>query len=221
MKRFIFSSIGKKIILSLTGAFLMIFLLLHVSLNLTALYSRELYAAVCEFMDKSLLVQIMVPVLASGFIFHIVFSIWIELRNCAARPRSMRYRVPCKAKTASWASNNMLVLGLVVLGFLALHFFHFWSKMQLQHMLGHDGASAYDLVVATFSKWYYCVLYIIWLAAISYHVSHGLWSAFQTLGMNNKAWLPRLKMLGKIYAVIIFLAYIIIPIYFYLGLYKE
>lgn len=220
MKRFIFSSVGKKIILSLTGSFLIIFLALHVSLNLTALHSRELYAIVCDFMDKSLLVQTMVPVLAAGFLFHIVFSIWIEFRNLAARPRDMRYLVTCKSKTASWASNNMLLLGLIVLGFLVLHFFHFWSKMQLQHMLGNEGANAYDLLVLLFSKWYYCVLYIGWMAAIYFHLCHGFWSAFQTLGMSNKAWLPRLKLLGRIYATLIFFAYILIPIYFFLGLQK-
>ena len=204
--------------MSLSGLFLVIFLVVHLLLNLTALYSRELYELVCEFMDTNILVQIMVPVLALGFIVHIIFSMVIELKNQTARP--VQYLTPNKAKTSSWASKNMFVLGLIVLGFLGLHFFHFWAKMQLQSFLGGEPANAYDLLVALFSKWYYCVLYVIWLCALYFHISHGFWSAFQSIGMDNAKWIPRLQFLAKVYATVVTLAFISIPVYFFLGLQK-
>jgi len=205
--------------MSLSGLFLVVFLVVHLLLNLAALYSRELYEMACEFMDTNMFVQIMVPVLASGFIVHILCSIVIELKNQTARP--VKYLVTNKAKAASWASKNMFALGLIVLGFLALHFCHFWAKMQMQHFLGNEPANAYDLLVVIFSKWYNCVLYIIWLGALYFHVSHGFWSAFQSIGMNTSTWLPRLQFLAKVYAVVVTLAYIAIPIYFFFGFYKS
>ncbi|MDR0391968.1 MAG: succinate dehydrogenase cytochrome b subunit [Planctomycetaceae bacterium] len=214
MINFIFSSIGKKLIMSLSGLFLVIFLVVHVSLNMTALFSRKAYEIACQFMDSNLLVQILVPVLAMGFIVHIICSALITLKNQNARP--VKYLVANKAEASSWASKNMFVLGVIVLGFLGLHFFHFWAKMQLQHILGNDGENAYDLLVALFSKWYYCVLYIVWVIALYFHISHGFWSAFQSIGANNSKWLPRLKLAAKIYAIIITLAFISIPIYFFL-----
>ncbi len=216
MIAFLCSSIGKKLIMSLSGLFLVVFLVVHVLLNLAALVSRELYELACEFMDTNFFVQILVPVLALGFIVHIICSIIIELQNQTARP--VKYLATNKAKAASWASKNMFVLGLIVLGFLGLHFFHFWSKMQLQSFLGNDPANAYDLLVELFSKWYYCVIYIVWIFALYFHISHGFWSAFQSIGMSNARWIPRLQFLAKIYAAIVTVAFISIPIYFFFGL---
>jgi succinate dehydrogenase / fumarate reductase cytochrome b subunit len=202
--------------MSLSGAFLVIFIAVHLLLNLTALYSRKLYETACEFMDTNVFVQILVPVLALGFIVHIIYSIIITLSNQSARP--VKYLTANKATTSSWASKNMFVLGVIVLGFLSLHFCHFWAEMQLQHFLGKEGANAYDLLVALFSKWYYCVLYIVWISALYFHISHGFWSAFQSIGLNNSVWLPRLQLIAKIYAAVVTLAFISIPIYFFLGL---
>lgn len=216
MIEFLRSSIGKKLILSLSGLFLVIFLVVHVLLNLAALYSRELYETACEFMDTNILVQIMVPVLALGFIVHIVYSIFITLSNQTARP--VQYQVASKAKAASWASKNMFVLGAIVLGFLCLHLTHFWAEMQLQHFLGRKGANAYDILENLFSKWYYCVIYVVWVCALYFHIAHGFWSAFQSIGLNNSKWLPRLQVIAKIYAAAVTLAFISIPVYFFLGL---
>ncbi|MDR1477340.1 MAG: succinate dehydrogenase cytochrome b subunit [Planctomycetaceae bacterium] len=213
---FLCSSIGRKLVLGLSGLFLVIFLVVHVSLNLIALFSRESYEAACGFMDSNLLVQVLVPVLALGFIVHIICSILVTLMNQTTRP--VKYLVGTKTAASSWASKNMFVLGAIVLGFLGLHFFHFWAKMQLQHMLGHEGANAYELLVALFSKWYYCVIYIAWVIALYFHISHGFWSAFQTIGASNSKWIPRLQLIAKIYAIVIATAFISIPIYFFFGL---
>jgi succinate dehydrogenase / fumarate reductase cytochrome b subunit len=202
--------------MSLSGVFLVVFLLLHVSVNLTALFSREAYEAACNFMDTNILIQVMVPVLALGFAIHILFSLIITLKNQKARP--VKYSVSSKTEASSWASKNMFVLGLIVFCFLALHLTHFWAKMQLQHFIGKHGENPYDLLVTLFSQWYYCVIYVVWIVALYFHISHGFWSAFQTLGVNNSKWIPRLQLIAKIYAILVTLAFISIPVYFFLGL---
>jgi succinate dehydrogenase / fumarate reductase cytochrome b subunit len=202
--------------MSLSGLFLVLFLLLHVSINLTALFSREAYEAACDFMDTNIFIQVMVPVLALGFGIHILYSLIITVRNQKARP--VKYLASNKTEASSWASKNMFVLGLIVFGFLALHLTHFWAKMQLQHFLGNKGENSYDLLVQLFSQWYYCAIYVVWIIALYFHISHGFWSAFQSLGVNNSKWIPRFQLIAKIYAILVALAFISIPVYFFLGL---
>jgi succinate dehydrogenase / fumarate reductase cytochrome b subunit len=210
------SSIGKKLVMSLSGLFLVDFLLLHVSVNLTALFSRAAYEAACNFMDTNIFIQVMVPVLALGFAIHILFSLIITLKNQKARP--VKYSVSNKTEASSWAAKNMFVLGLIVFCFLALHLTHFWAKMQLQHFIGKHGENPYDLLATLFNQWYYCVIYVVWILALYFHISHGFWSAFQTLGVNNSKWIPRFQLIAKIYAILVTLAFISIPVYFFLGL---
>lgn len=209
------SSIGKKLIISLSGAFLLIFLALHLVLNLSAVYSEEAYDAVCKFMDGPF-IKPMVPVLALGFIVHILLATYFELKNWTARPREMRYAVATKTK-CSWSAKNMFVLGIIVLGFLGMHMCHFWAKLQLQHFLGNEPEqTAYQLALELFSNPVYCLLYAVWILAIAAHVNHGFWSAFQSLGLNNSKWLPRLQFLSKIYAIVVAVGYLIIPVCFWL-----
>lgn len=208
--------------MSLSGLFLVVFLVVHLGCNLTALISRDLYMVVCEFMDKNPLIRVMVPVLALGFIVHILFSMWVEFKNWTGRPRSMSYAVKNRTKATSWASKNMFVLGIIVFVGLFLHMFHFWAKMQLisfANLFGLTQAEpeiAYDLVAKLFSSPCYCILYAIWIVALYYHVSHGFWSAFQTIGLSNSKWIPRLQILAKIYAVVIGLGFLALPVFFFL-----
>jgi len=208
---FLSSSIGKKVIMSLSGLFLIVFVTLHACLNLTALCSRDCYDLACEFMGSNPLVQAMVPVLVAGFAIHILFSIWIEFKNLACRPREMRYAVANNTK-CDWSAKNMFVLGIIVVGLLCIHLFHFWSKMQFQSWIHGEEANAYDLLTNLFSSWFWCVFYVVWVTALFFHLTHGFWSAFQTLGISNSNWLPRLKAIAKIYAIVLWFAYISIPV---------
>lgn len=216
---FLRSSIGKKLIMSLSGLFLVVFLVVHVLLNLAALVSRDLYETACHFMDENIFIRIMVPVLAAGFIVHIIWSIFITLSNQAARP--VKYAVTNQAKASSWASKNMFVLGLIVVCLLAVHLTHFWAHMQCKTLLlGQEGENPYELLIKTFSNPINCGIYVVWAIALYYHLSHGFWSAFQSIGLNNSKWIPRLQILAKLYAVVVAAAFIIIPLYFYFGMYK-
>lgn len=208
------SSIARKLVMSISGAFLILFLTLHLAINLTSLISREAYEAACRFMDENILIQIMVPVLALGFIVHIAMGIILTIQNRKAR--GQEYEVKSKSKV-SWASKNMLALGLIVLGLLVIHLGHFWAKMQLQHFLGNEGENPYDLVKTLFSNGWYVAMYIIWILALTFHITHGFWSMFQSMGVTNNKWLPRLKTISVIYSHVIMVGYMIIPLYFFLG----
>ena len=199
--------------MSISGLFLVVFLLLHLATNMALLISEEAYNKACEFMDTNILIQIMVPVLALGFVVHIAYAIIITLKNRTARP--VKYAVSSNAKASTWASRNMFVLGLIVLGFLVLHLMQFWYKMQFAHFVhGHGHANPYQLVSSTMAQPLYAVIYIVWIWALWYHLSHGFWSGFQTIGVNNKIWIKRWQVVAKIYATVVCVGFAIIPIYF-------
>lgn len=212
------SSIGRKFVMSISGLFLIIFLLLHGSINLLAVYDAikgsgsDLYNQACHFMGTNLLVQIMVPVLALGFIVHIVYAVCLTYQNRKARGND-RYAIFVRAKI-DWASKNMFVLGIIVLGLLLFHLDHFWQNMQLQEWMGRESAQGFDLVVKTFSNPLIAILYIIWFVALWFHLTHGFWSAFQTIGWNNRIWYKRLHIIGIVFATLVVLMFLTVAVYF-------
>jgi succinate dehydrogenase / fumarate reductase cytochrome b subunit len=202
--------------MSVSGLFLIVFLLLHLGINLSAIASEQAYNAACEFMDTNLLIQIMVPVLALGFIVHILMALWITLSNLRARP--VGYAAGSNTKASSWASRNMFVLGIIVLGLLAVHLSHFWAEMQFAHLMtGKSHESPYMLVRTTFENPVWAVVYLVWIVALWFHLSHGFWSAFQTVGVNNNRWLPRLQCIAKIFATVVALGFAVVVLWFALG----
>ena len=209
------SSIGKKLIMSISGLFLIIFLLLHLTINFFSVIDSctdnfgatdGLFKMGCDFMSLPI-VTIMVPVLAFGFIIHILYACILTICNLRSRGGYFRYQVSSKAKADSWASKNMIVLGIIVLGILAFHLTHFWADMQLQEFMGEEAKNPYTLLTTTFGSWWNVVIYIVWFGALWFHLTHGFWSAFQTIGWNNKIWIGRLKVIAYIFATIIFLGF--------------
>ena len=221
---FIFkSSIGKKFIQAISGAFLIIFLLLHATINFfsvidsfkgtfgavaadEALFSKGdgIFKLGCDFMSTPF-ISIMVPILALGFLVHILYGCWLTYENIQARGGWKRYEVPSKAATDSWSAKNMLVLGIVILGALAFHLTHFWAKMQLPEMfgIGTYENNPYCLLVATFGQWWILAIYLVWFCALWFHLVHGFWSMFQTVGWNGQTWFKRVKVIGVIVASLI------------------
>lgn len=229
---FIFnSSIGKKFIQSVSGAFLIIFLLLHATINFFSvldsftgkfgavaadgiLFSRGdgLFKLGCDFMSTPV-ITIMVPILALGFVIHIFYGGYLTWSNLKARGGVKRYEVASKAATDSWSSRNMLVLGIVVLGVLGFHLTHFWADMQLKEFMGAEAENnPYLLLAFTFKHWWVLAIYILWFVALWFHLCHGFWSMFQTVGWNNKLWLARLRVIGIIVASIIVLMFIAVAV---------
>lgn len=199
------SSIGKKLIMSISGLFLILFLLIHVTVNSLSLISPEAFEAGCEFMALPV-ITVIVPILALGFIIHIIYATVLTLGNLKARGNT-RYAVPHKGVSDSFAAKNMFVLGIIVLGVLAFHLTHFWADMQLQEWMGNEPEDPNGLLAQTFSSPWITVIYIIWFAALWFHLTHGFWSAFQTIGFNNMIWIKRLKVIAYIVATIIFLGF--------------
>lgn len=196
------SSIGKKLIMSISGLFLILFLTMHMVLNFTSVFSAEAFQAVCDFMALPI-VSIMVPVLAFGFVIHIVYAFILTAGNLKSRGGLKRYEVATKTETDSWAAKNMIYLGAIVLLGLAVHLTHFWAKMELQDFMGNEPQDPNMLLSQTFGNVWITILYLIWFVAIWLHLSHGFWSALQSIGWNNKIWLKRLKVISIVYVTLL------------------
>ena len=182
------SSLGKKLVMSLTGCFLVLFILFHMSMNLVAIISPEGYNTICAFLGANWYALAGTVVLAAGVLIHFAYALWLTYNNYQARGKQ-RYEVTVTEPGVDWASKNMLVLGWIILAGLALHLFNFWAKMQLveimgghENSLGFHPADGAALIQYTFSQWYYVVIYLLWFAALWFHLTHGVWSMFQSVG---------------------------------------
>ena len=216
------SSLGKKLVMSITGCFLVLFLLFHMSMNVAMLFSYDAYDAICHFLGANWYALVATVILAAGVVVHFIYAFILTINNYRARGKQ-RYAVTVQEKGVAWASKNMLVLGIIVVLGLGLHLVHFWSNMQLVEIMGDKSSMVGDLEVGatsgaalmmiTFSKWYNVVLYIVWFAALWFHLTHGVWSMFQTVGWANDTWYPRLKCLANIVATLIFLGFATVAVY--------
>ena len=214
------SSITKKLIMSVSGLFLIMFLLLHMTINLFSVVdtfkgtygaAEGLFQAGCDFMALPI-VTIMVPVLAAGFLVHIVYAFILTAGNLRARGGVQRYAGGSKGKAESWAAKNMLLLGVIVLGLVAFHLNHFWADMQLKEFQGHHAENPYVLLNATFKSVWMTALYIVWFVALGLHLCHGFWSAFQSLGLSNKIWEKRLTYIGYFFIAVIVLGFVAVAV---------
>ena len=217
------SSVGRKVVMSVTGLALILFLTFHMAMNLVALVSAEGYNMICEFLGANWYALVATAGLAALFVIHIIYAFWLTMQNRKARG-NIRYEVTAKPKNVEWASQNMLVLGIIVIVGLGLHLAHFWANMQLpevMHKMGVDAnlenvTNGVHHIQATFSNWVYVVLYLVWLAALWFHLTHGFWSALQSLGWNNQTWIKRWKCVSDIYATIIVLGFAAVVIAFFI-----
>ncbi len=214
------SSIGRKVVMSLTGVALILFLTFHMSMNIVALFSAEGYNMVCEFLGANWYALVATLALAALAVVHIVYAFLLTMRNLRARG-SERYAVTARPAKVEWASQNMLVLGIIVLLGLLLHLFNFWYNMMFAELTGmevaHHPADGFAYIVDTFANPLYVVLYIVWLAAIWFHLSHGFWSAMQTLGWSGKVWFSRWKAIGLVYTTLLMLGFLVVVLAFAFG----
>ena len=221
----IHSSIGKKLVMSISGIVLLLFLLFHLSMNVAAVFSTEAYNSICAFLGANWYAVAATVVLAGVIILHFLYAILITLQNRKARGND-RYAVEKRPQGVSWASQNMFVIGLVIIGFMTLHFSQFWYKMMFAELVGHHEVTLCNGSVispqngAAFINYYFSRLwvvsaYLIWYAALWFHLTHGVWSAFQTIGWNNQVWLKRWQLISNIIATLIFLGFACVTLFFY------
>lgn len=205
------SSIGRKLIMAITGVCLVLFVTFHALMNGVALFWPAAYNAVCAFLGANWYALVASIGLAALFIIHIIYALWLTIQNRRARGND-RYDVTSTPKGVEWSSKNMLVLGIVVLAFLCVHLIQFWAKMQLAEILHcpvvEDGMtiapqSGTLFLQIAFSQWWTPVVYIIGFVALWFHFNHGFWSMFQTIGWNNDVWIKRLKAIGCWWSTIV------------------
>ncbi len=209
------SSIGRKFIMSISGLFLILFLVFHMLMNLVMVFSMDAYDMISEFLGANWYAIVGTLVLAAGFIVHIVYASLLTLQNRKARGND-RYAVT-NNKDATWSSKNMYVLGFAVLAFLVLHMIQLWYKMQFKELIGAPDAisKGSELVVPLFKNIYYVIIYLVAFVALWFHLTHGFWSALHTVGWNNAIWMKRLKNLSYVIATIIVAGFSVVPIYIY------
>ncbi len=211
------SSIGRKLVMSITGACLILFITFHVLMNAVAIFWPAAYNEICNFLGANWYALIASAGLAALFIIHIIYALWLTVQNRRARGND-RYNVVSKPPQVEWASQNMLVLGIVILAFLIVHLIQFWAKMQLAEIMGCHGEippqAGTMFIQVAFQEWYTPVIYIIGFVALWFHMTHGFWSMFQTAGWNNDTWLPRLKTIGNWWATIVVALFIVQAVVF-------
>ena len=222
MARFLTSSIGKKFLMSLSGLFLIAFLLVHLTINSMILFdsSGDLFNQAAHFMSTNPVIMIVEPVLAIGFILHILYALILTIHNLYTRP--VNYNKQKLGHSSSWSSRNMFVLGLVILTFLVIHLANFFWKIKFTgHELltgvtinGEHMENAYALVTTFFIEWWWIVIvYVIGAIALGLHLYHSIWSAFQTLGWSNTVWRKRLNIIGLAVSIVIAGGFALIPVW--------
>ncbi|MEN8120443.1 MAG: succinate dehydrogenase cytochrome b subunit [Bacteroidota bacterium] len=224
MSGFLKSSVGQKFLMSITGLFLIVFLAVHLTANLFLLVGSDAFNTVSHFMETNPLIQIMQPILALGFIIHMIYAAILTLQNQKARPQS--YNKFEQGHSSTWASRNMFVLGAVIFIFLVIHIMNFFWKMKVSgsdllaevNVDGEMMHNSYALVAGLFTDAdfgiVYSIFYVLGAVFLGLHLHHAFWSALQTLGWSNNAWRKRLEIIGDIYAIIIAAGFSIIPLYF-------
>ncbi len=208
--RFLRSSLGRKLVMSLTGLFLISFLVIHLIGNMQLLISEQNFTGFVEFMENSPIIKLMAWVLYAGFLLHIVQGILIWLSNRKSSGASYR---GAGAKEVSWASKNMGILGLLILAFLILHLSDYFYELKIAHEITDQ--ELYEEVVQSFKQPVYVGVYVLSMFVLGLHLWHGFQSAFQTLGLSHPKYTPLVKGLGKAYAVIVPALFAFIPIYVY------
>ena len=215
------SSVGRKFVMSITGICLVLFLTFHGCMNVVAVFSGEAYNKICEFLGANWYAVAATLALAALAVIHIVYAFILTLQNRKARG-SNRYAVTSKPEKVEWTSQNMLVLGIIVLIGLLLHLYDFWYNMMFAELFGVVGqispTDGFAFIQQTFSNPVFAVLYLVWFFAIWFHLTHGFWSAIQTLGWSGHVWFCRWKVIGIVYVTLVMLLFASVVVAFWTGL---
>jgi succinate dehydrogenase / fumarate reductase cytochrome b subunit len=214
------SSIGRKVVMSVSGIALILFFTFHASMNVVALFSAEGYNMICEFLGADWYAVAATIGLGALVVVHFVMAFILNYQNRKARGNNA-YAVTNKPEKVEWASQNMLVLGIIIILGMLLHLYNFWYNMMFAEIVGMETTlsptDGFGWIKETFSNPVFVVLYVIWLVAIWFHLSHGFWSALQTLGLSGKTWFCRWKIIGLIYVTLLMLCFLVVVLAFAFG----
>lgn len=214
-KKMLLSSIGRKVIMALSGFFLMIFLLQHLIINLLSIINSDLFNSVSHFMGTNIFIQfILQPILITGFLVHLLMGIYLEIKNNLSRPTS--YYANNASANSTWISRNMIITGIMILLFLGLHFYDFWiPEIKYKYILftEPDENRYYVELQHKFHDIWRVIIYCISFIFLSLHLLHGFQSSFQSAGFKNRKYSSTIKKFGDIYAVTVPLGFVIIALY--------
>ncbi len=218
--RFLTSSLGKKLLMSLTGLFLISFLVIHLIGNLQLLMDDggKQFNVYAKFMTTNPVIKTTSYLLYFSILLHTIQGLLLWRQNRKARGGE-RYavKVTKAVNTSAKFSSNMGWLGTVILIFILVHLYQFWLQMKLGNvpMATYEGEQykdLYTIVSAAYQNIFYVIFYVVAMLVISFHLWHGFQSAFQTLGLNHKKYTPFIHGLGKLIAVVLPIGFAIIPI---------
>jgi succinate dehydrogenase / fumarate reductase, cytochrome b subunit len=218
------TSIVKKILMALSGFFLMFFLAQHLAINFLSVIDADLFNQASHFMGTNPLVQFALqPVLLFGVVFHFVMGFVLDLQNRAARP--VKYAHSNPGANSSWVSRNMIITGIVILLFMGLHFYDFWiPEIKTKYIDGDmsgllaNGEFRYfeelqHKFVDPIRVGIYCLAFVF----LALHLMHGFQSAFQSVGVNHKKYTAGIKKFGNIYAIVVPAGFVVVALYHFLN----
>ncbi len=216
-----YSSLTKKFIMALAGAFLMVFLCFHLGINLFLIpiteNHKDIFREAVYFMTSNPLIKIMEIFLFGSFIIHIIQGVILQIQNWRARPA--RYKKEGWSHTSVF-SKFMIHTGVIIAIFLTIHLMNFYlvkagittapeGKMRVT-----DDHDFYSMAFNLFTNKTYSIVYIILIVLLGFHLNHAFQSAFQSLGLNHSKYTPFIKAAGDFYSIVIPLGFCLIPLYF-------
>jgi len=224
------STIGKKIVVAVTGLFLVSFLVIHVSINSCIFKDAfvpddngDMFNRAADFMARTIVIRIMEYVLFIGFFIHIIQGLIVEFQNRAKR--KIGYEVNLGNRGSKWYSRSMGLLGSILLIFLIIHWSHFWVPSRFTHAglevvpltNGRASHDMFHLMKETFTHWWIVILYVVGCISLAWHLMHGFQSAFRTLGLHNKKYLNMVNAVGVGFSIIVPLLFALMPLSFKFG----
>jgi succinate dehydrogenase / fumarate reductase cytochrome b subunit len=211
------SSIGKKIIMGLTGLFLITFLIVHCTVNAMIFVNDGgvLFNEAAEFMGTNVVIRTMEIVLFLGILLHIFQGLYLVFENRRARP--VQYAVNGGKANSTWYSRSMGLLGTLLLMFLIIHLRHFWYVSRLTDEITGGSSTLFEEMKEVFSVTWVVVVYVLAMFSLAYHLMHGFQSAFQTLGLNHKKYTPAIKAIGFWFSIIVSFIFAMMPIAIFMG----
>ena len=213
------STIGRKFLMALSAMFLLVFLLIHLSVNLLSIFSEDAFNTASHFMGYNPLIQfVMQPVLVAGVIFHFVMGFVLEMKNKNARP--VKYAVANNSGNSSWSSRNMIISGAVILAFLGVHMYDFWMhEMNYKYVeaLSINETRYWEELHAKFADLWRVIFYAVSFVLLGLHLSHGFQSSFQSIGARHPKYLKCVNTLGTWYSILIPLGFIVVAVFHFVN----
>lgn len=217
LKEMMTNSVGRKFVMGFTGIFLIIFLIVHASVNACIFLNDGgvFFNEAAHFMAYNWILRFLELVLFIGLIMHAIQGLLLWKMNRKARP--VKYQVTHYTKKIKWYSRSMGILGTLVLLYLVMHLSHFWIGTKDQLYGDHIQRNLYQEMKEVFTNPIWFTLYMVGLASLLFHLLHGFKSAFQSLGINDRSWTPLIEKIGVAYSIIIILVFAMMPISFMAG----